>query len=310
MTTPSTTKSISQKPHCAEKDAFPIPNWAGMPPHGAHLDCIKNDKLVQKLFVDELTHYYFGRNVDVCEIPVEHASCSRVHAVLVYHKYLNRFALIDLGSSPLTPIFLDVGTKFYFGASTRRFVIREKFEPKVEKEDEKEKNENLKPKQVLPENEEELDHLTEYNTAQNRRIPVIEQSQEEARKKKKNRAKLTFAAEEVVIDLDAPDVGRFQNLVQTTIVPRKRKLDESVSEFPTFAARPKIVLRKLQDFGDDEEEKEEDSFSSILGVRLNVAPDLDHLDPTTITSHDEEHHQHKKYVKEVWPGRKPTHPIE
>uniref|UniRef100_A0AC34Q003 Uncharacterized protein n=1 Tax=Panagrolaimus sp. JU765 TaxID=591449 RepID=A0AC34Q003_9BILA len=93
-----------------------------------------------------------------------------------------------------------------------------------------------------------------------------------------NRAKLTFAAEEVVIDLDAPDVGRFQNLVQTTIVLRKRKLDDSVSEFPKFAARPKIVLRKLQDFGDYEEEKEEHSSSSILGVRLNVAPGLDHLD--------------------------------
>lgn len=114
MTTPSTTKSITQKPHSAEKDAFPIPSWAGMPPHGAHLDCIKGDKLVQvrsalsymnyilvvfqKLFVDELTHYYFGRNVEVCEVPVEHASCSRVHAVLIYHKFLNRFALVDLGS--------------------------------------------------------------------------------------------------------------------------------------------------------------------------------------------------------------------
>uniref|UniRef100_A0A914XTN6 FHA domain-containing protein n=1 Tax=Panagrolaimus superbus TaxID=310955 RepID=A0A914XTN6_9BILA len=160
---------MAKKPHSDEKDRFPVPNWIGTPSEGAHLDCIKGDKLLQKLFVDELPVYYFGRNVELCEIPVEHASCSRVHAVLLFHKHLKRFALVDLNSShgtyvsetkikPLTPIFMDPGTKFYFGASTRRFVIREKFEAKIEKSDETNKsNSSNITKHILPEDEEELD---------------------------------------------------------------------------------------------------------------------------------------------------------
>ena len=66
-------------------------------------------------------------------------------------------------------------------------------------------------------------------------------------------------------------------------------------------SRPKVSLRKLQDF--DNDDQEEDTFSSILGVKMNAAPDLDQLDSTGTLSQEE--HHHKKYVKEVWPGRKP-----
>lgn len=59
----------------------------------------------------------------------------------------------------LTPVFLDVGTKFYFGASTRRFIVREKYEAKVEKEEESKEGEKKESvaKPILPEDEEELD---------------------------------------------------------------------------------------------------------------------------------------------------------
>lgn len=96
---------------------------------------------------------------------------------------------------------MDIGTKFYFGASTRRFVIREKIETKTENINETKTESNNIVKHILPQNEEELDHLTEYNTAQNRRIPIIEQSSEQAKLKKKPRAKLSFAEEEIVINL-------------------------------------------------------------------------------------------------------------
>lgn len=36
---------------------------------------------------------------------IDHASCSRVHSALVYHKHLNRAFLVDLGSSKLTIFF-------------------------------------------------------------------------------------------------------------------------------------------------------------------------------------------------------------
>lgn len=53
----------------------------------------------QKLMIDEKKCYLFGRNVHLTDFCIDHASCSRVHAALVYHKHLDRFFLVDLGSS-------------------------------------------------------------------------------------------------------------------------------------------------------------------------------------------------------------------
>lgn len=55
--------------------------------------------LLQKLMVDEKKCYLFGRNQQLNDFCIDHASCSRVHAALVYHKHLNRAFLVDLGSS-------------------------------------------------------------------------------------------------------------------------------------------------------------------------------------------------------------------
>lgn len=54
--------------------------------------------LTKKLMIDEKNCYFFGRNKDCCDFVTDHASCSRVHAVLVWHKHLNRSFLIDLNS--------------------------------------------------------------------------------------------------------------------------------------------------------------------------------------------------------------------
>lgn len=59
----------------------------------------KKNFLVQKLLLDEKSYYIFGRNRESCDFPLQHQSCSRQHAVLVYHKHLKRPFLIDLGSS-------------------------------------------------------------------------------------------------------------------------------------------------------------------------------------------------------------------
>uniref|UniRef100_A0A8C6X558 Syntaxin-12 n=1 Tax=Naja naja TaxID=35670 RepID=A0A8C6X558_NAJNA len=55
----------------------------------------------QKLIIDEKKYYLFGRNPDLCDFTIDHQSCSRVHAALVYHKHLKRVFLIDLNSSKL-----------------------------------------------------------------------------------------------------------------------------------------------------------------------------------------------------------------
>lgn len=53
----------------------------------------------QKLMVDEKKCYFFGRNKQLCDFCIDHASCSRVHAALVWHKHLSRPFIMDLGSS-------------------------------------------------------------------------------------------------------------------------------------------------------------------------------------------------------------------
>ncbi len=118
---------------------------------------------LQKLIIDEKKYYLFGRNLDICDFTIDHQSCSRVHAALVYHRHLKRVFLIDLGSSkcirpvPIMPYHTDkskpacvltsvahgtflghirlepnkpqqvpIDSTMSFGASTRVYTIREK----------------------------------------------------------------------------------------------------------------------------------------------------------------------------------------
>ncbi|KAK6055804.1 FHA domain protein [Cooperia oncophora] len=126
-------KAVATTAAVDEKSKFAVPDWASRPPPGSHLDVCKGEQLIQKLMVDEKRAYYFGRNPKQVDFAVEHASCSRVHALLLYHGILKRFALVDMESShgtylgnirlePLRVVFVDIGVPFHFGASTRRFV--------------------------------------------------------------------------------------------------------------------------------------------------------------------------------------------
>ena len=74
---------------------------AGKPPTGLHLDVTKDDKLIQKLMIDEKKCYLFGRYPPMNDFVIDHASCSRVHSAFVYHKHLNIAYLVDLGSSKI-----------------------------------------------------------------------------------------------------------------------------------------------------------------------------------------------------------------
>ena len=78
--------------------------------------------------IDEKKAYFFGRNKQLCDFVIDHASCSRVHGVLLWHKHLNRPFIIDLGSSELPNLsvllfrsdgFLNaiMKVKFSFGIS-------------------------------------------------------------------------------------------------------------------------------------------------------------------------------------------------
>uniref|UniRef100_A0A183EYC2 Brix domain-containing protein n=1 Tax=Gongylonema pulchrum TaxID=637853 RepID=A0A183EYC2_9BILA len=179
-------------------------------------------------------------------------------------------------------------------------------------------------------------NLTEYNTALNRRIPVIPISLEDARRKKRQRGnrkqslilacflKKKFPHFDVIIifiarkphffiseDID-PTVGRFRNLVATAIISSKRKGSDEEAE----KSNKEAVLHKFCRFSRP--------MVSSLSIVMNAAPDLElyakslpeptsgHVGPFVQGIHrirddeDGDAPHKKKYAKESWPGRKPN----
>ncbi|KAI1284998.1 Nuclear inhibitor of protein phosphatase 1 [Halotydeus destructor] len=303
---------------------YNVPKWAGKPSPGLHLDVLKESKLIQKLMIDEKKCYLFGRNVSVCDVCIEHSSCSRVHAALVWHKNLERAFLVDLGSAHGTyigsvqiesnsPTQLPIDSTFHFGASTRFYTLREKplaSGPQA--------TGDLGDLLNLPEDETALDSLTEYNTANNKRITMLgipEESQNTRKRKSKN---ISFKEEEDIInpeDID-PSVGRFRNLVQTTVVSTKRaKFAETRNSEKAFNIfRPSASTDLKSGKGASYNPLLSNSLSIKLGIQLpNPAPETEQeeeIGPQAPPSlYDEEElknaEKKKKYEKEAWPGKKP-----
>lgn len=330
---------------------YDIPSWAGKPPTGLHLDVLKGDRLVQKLMLDQKKCYLFGRNQEMCDFAIDHQSCSRVHAAFVYHKFLDKGFLVDLGSTHGTfigkmkieahkPTILPVDSHFHFGHSTRVYVLRARPQmpnlpimEEFENDDDNDDNVNL-------ENELALDNITEYNTAQNRRITLIGISDRDFPRSdlKRKKHSVTFNEEDEVInpeDID-PTIGRFRNLVHTTVIPTKRqrqyiedtendyqqKLKENPGKgihFPSNYHHDLYYDIPGLHFNEDEEHsnKVDSSYSSSIVAKLglplpNPAPDVDLVDSfkvapeNPITTKVDLEPKKKKYAKEAWPGKKPS----
>ncbi|XP_012266299.1 nuclear inhibitor of protein phosphatase 1 isoform X1 [Athalia rosae] len=336
---------------------YEVPSWAGKPPVGLHLDVLKGDKLIQKLMVDEKKCYLFGRNQQMNDFCIDHASCSRVHSALVYHKHLQRAFLVDLGSThgtyignmrldPNKPTQLPIDSTFHFGASTRYYIIRERPQsgarPIIEELEKSAEDNDAGGLLGLPETETELDNLTEFNTAHNRRISMLGITDDDVHKATRKRKKkgITFNDDEEVInpeDVD-PSVGRFRNLVQTTVVPSKRmrmeggliSLSEESHNMMKHLQPSSIIPQLYHDLPPEQFSNAHSSMASNpfntaltsltsrLGIALpNPAPEVEmaphqmqaevqHI--PDISGSSEPHSlepKKKKYAKEAWPGKKP-----
>lgn len=329
---------------------YEVPNWAGKPPVGLHLDVLKGDKLIQKLMIDEKKCYLFGRNSQMNDFCIDHASCSRVHSAFVWHKHLNRAFLVDLGSTHGTfigslrleaykPTQLPIDSSFHFGASTRNYIIRERPQTgirpiidEIEKSGEEAEGGLL----GLPETETELDNLTEFNTAHNRRISMLGISDDVEKRNKSRKRKrncVSFNEDEEIInpeDID-PSIGRFRNLVQTTVIPasnKRQKLGDSLGMLHNALSDfkvPKVLHHPQHDLYNDLPPETQSSsvsnmssiyssLSSRLGMVLpNPAPDVDMgmsnptpFVPQQVQVADSMEPKKKKYAKEAWPGKKPV----
>lgn len=151
---------------------------------------------------------------------------------------------------------MPIDSSFHFGASTRIFTLRDK---PINKRDGNELTDDGVDIVTghLPEDEIELDNLTEYNTLNNKRITTIGiadidndsiTSQFRSQNVKRKRDSVRFKEEEDIInpeDID-PSVGKFRNLVQTEIVSttnKKRKSDHGT----TSSSRTFNILRPDHD---------------------------------------------------------------
>ena len=294
--------------------------------------------------IDNKKCYFFGRNKQLCDFCIDHQSCSRVHAALVWHKHLSRPFIIDLGSTHGTyigrirleskkPQQVPIDSEIHFGASTRIYIIRERPQPiSGQVTDEKDKRgEDLEGSLLgLPETETELDNLTEFNTAHNRRINSMMEKDGPAPnplKRKHKSQHVFFHDEEEVInpeDID-PTVGRFRNLVSTTVIPTKRqKMDGNL--LSSSGSMTDNITKRLQSFsysnpnlyGDIPSSDTTASIASKMGLHLpNLAPDIDEEPPMPVLDNQQpivfqveeisKEPRKKKYAKEAWPGKKPMH---
>lgn len=303
--------------------------------------------------MDEKPCYHFGRNPTLNDFCTDHSSCSRIHSALVYHKHLNRFFLVDLGSTHGTfigstrleahkPTQLTPGLTFHFGASTREYTLREKPKSVGSSSNLEGNSVNSGDSDVpiessdLPEDQIELDHLTEFNTANNKRISVLGISNIDLPKlpsKKRKLKSVTFKEEEDIInpeDID-PTVGKFRNLVQSAVIPSAKKAKLSLDPFSySYSGQTSSSQATFHITRPDHSNasNSDDAFNPLISksVSLRLGIHLPNPTPSVTNDHDdvasssnntdgyssdnsghesEGDEKKKKYIKESWPGRNP-----
>lgn len=190
--------------------------------------------------------------------------------------------------SALAPVFLNVDQSFHFGASTRRYFLREKL---INGRGDDEFEVDVEIESGFSIAQTDLDNSTESNTVQNRRIPPIPQTLDEARRKMRHRPRVKFNDEEEVInpeDID-PSVGRFRNMVRTAVIPaaaNKRQHDEAEDQLFDFYSpnqpkkKAKVASPATAANGTDRGMLGSFTSSTLGSLSLNAAPDLELYKPT------------------------------
>ncbi|XP_067365003.1 nuclear inhibitor of protein phosphatase 1-like isoform X2 [Channa argus] len=231
-----------------------------------------------------------------------------------------------------------------FGASTQVYILREKPQTQgsvVPGELKAGEDEELKGLLGLPEEETELNNLTEFNTTHNKRISTltIEECNLNIQRPKRRRRSscVSFSDEEEVINPEDvnPSVGRLRNMIQTTVFPVKKTNREGHGSLGMEVSAhnmhsPPVSGGLYGDLSPTTHEREtqhhtlgQGAATNLGGLALvlpNLAPDLDaastsaeppvNLNSTSATgpctAEPLNEPQKKIYAKEAWPGKKPT----
>lgn len=162
-------------------------------------------------------------------------------------------------------------------------------------------------------------------------LGITDDNEKRNANRKRKRRCVTFNEDDEIInpeDID-PSVGRFRNLIQTTVIPsavKRPKLAEVIgipsSEFKIPRTIHPTVPELYQDLPPETNTSTNNSMniystlSSRLGMVLpNPAPEVDmgqdYAQPTPFVQPptqgtDSLEPKKKKYAKEAWPGKKPA----
>lgn len=162
-------------------------------------------------------------------------------------------------------------------------------------------------------------------------LGITDDTEKRNTNRKRKKKGVSFNEDDEIInpeDID-PSVGRFRNLVQTTVIPtavKRQKLGEGIgipsSEFKIPRTIQSTVAGLYQDLPPPEITTAGSSLniysslSSRLGMVLpNPAPDVDMgqgfaqptpFVPPATNAEDSLEPKKKKYAKEAWPGKKPA----
>lgn len=161
-------------------------------------------------------------------------------------------------------------------------------------------------------------------------LGITDDTEKRTSNRKRKKRGVSFNEDDEIInpeDID-PSVGRFRNLIQTTVIPaaiKRQKLSDSIG-IPTEFKVPRIIHSTIPELYQDlPPESNSNTGSSVniystlssrLGMVLpNPAPDVDmgqgYAQPQLFTQQptqvaDSMEPRKKKYAKEAWPGKKPA----
>jgi smad nuclear-interacting protein 1 len=125
---------------------YAAPEEARIPTLKWRLFPFKGEEALDPIVIHEKSFYLFGRDREVCDVPLDHLSCSSQHAVIVHRQVGHKDKLTGLKSFVVKPYIIDLGSRngtflnsvrlddsrYYelfekdalkFGASSREYII-------------------------------------------------------------------------------------------------------------------------------------------------------------------------------------------
>jgi hypothetical protein len=116
-----------------DETGYHPPDWSAVPKEPFNLEVLKDGLIIDTIHLADKVYFTLGRQHDIVDIPMDHPSISRIHAVLNYRND-GSLMLLDLNSAQGTYLNKSiceknvyhrvyVGDIIKFGASTRKYIV-------------------------------------------------------------------------------------------------------------------------------------------------------------------------------------------